>query len=99
MPNRRRTIEIWDNYWKELPALVYLTFMLSIAAQIILVFTGGMLFFKANWIFSILTAVVTGLMVYVISYKMIQAKADIQHSKGFQISFLSCVTDLRLLTF
>ena len=88
MPNRRRTIEIWDNYWKELPALVYLTFMLSIAAQIILVFTGGMLFFKANWIFSILTAVVTGLMVYVISYKMIQAKADIQHSKGFQISFL-----------
>ena len=87
MANRRRTIEIWDNYWKELPTLVYLIFMLSIAAQMTLVFMGGMLFFKANWLWSLLVALGTGILTYIICYLMIQAKADIQHPRGFRISF------------
>ena len=99
MANRRRTIEIWDNYWKELPTLVYLIFMLSIAVQMILVFMGGMLFFKANWLWSLLVALGTGILVYVISYLMIQAKADIQHQRGFRISFLLAVPYTSLVFF
>lgn len=99
MANRRRTIEIWDNYWKELPTLVYLIFMLSIAAQMTLVFMGGMLFFKANWILSLLVALGTGILTYIICYLMIQAKADIRHPRGFRISFFLALPYASLVFF
>ena len=99
MANRRRTIEIWDNYWKELPTLVYLIFMLSIAVQMILVFMGGMLFFKATWLWALLVALGTGILVYIISYLMIQAKADIQHKRGLRISFFLAMPYASLVFF
>ena len=85
MAQNQRTIEIWDNYWKELPTLIYLLFMLSIAAQIVLSFQGAMMLF-GSFALAIPLALVVGLINYILSYLIIKSKADRNHGTGFAIS-------------
>ena len=85
MAQNQRTIEIWDNYWKELPTLIYMLFMLSIAAQIVLSFQGAMMLFGSLAI-AVPLALVVGIANYVLSYLIIKSKADRNHGKGFAIS-------------
>lgn len=85
MAQNQRTIEIWDNYWKELPTLIYLLFMLSIAAQIVLSFQGAMMLF-GNFALAIPLALGVGAINYILSYLIIKSKADRNHGTGFAIS-------------
>lgn len=85
MAQNQRTIEIWDNYWKELPTLIYLLFMLSIAAQIVLSFQGAMMLF-GSLALAIPLALGVGVVNYILSYLIIKSKADRNHGTGFAIS-------------
>ena len=85
MAQNQRTIEIWDNYWKELPALIYLLFMLSIATQIVLSFQGAMMLFGSLPL-AVPIALGVGVVNYILSYLIIKSKADRNHGQGFAIS-------------
>ena len=85
MAQKQRTIEIWDNYWKELPTLIYLLFMLSIAAQIVLSFQGAMMLFGSLAV-AVPMALGVGVFNYILSYLIIKSKADRNHGTGFSIS-------------
>ena len=77
-----RTIEIWDNHWKDVPKWTFVLMLIGLLGIMLTSFLGAELFFKNNHLFSALVSVGIGVLIYILVYRSLKHKEQGAHGKG-----------------